>query len=61
MTQDVLMWKLLPFSLKGKAKQWYTCATGIMKRSWDNLRRRFSITFFQQNEKKSLGAACARF
>jgi hypothetical protein len=24
MTQEILIWKLFPFSLKGEAKQWYT-------------------------------------
>jgi hypothetical protein len=61
MTQDVLRWKLFPFSLKGKAEQWYTCAAGVTNGSWDNLRKRFSIIFFQQNEKETLGAAWARF
>jgi hypothetical protein len=47
MTQDVVRCKLFPFSLKGKAEQQYTCAAGIVNGSWDNLRKRFSIVFFQ--------------
>jgi hypothetical protein len=61
MTQDVLRWKLFPFSLKGKAQQWYTCAAGVVNDSWDNLRKRFSIVYFEQDEKETLGAAWARF
>jgi len=61
MTQDVLKWKLFPFSLKGKAERWYMPAADDANGSWDHIRRRFSIFFFQQNEKKILGAAWARF
>jgi hypothetical protein len=57
MTQDVLWWKLFPFSLKRKAERWYTFTAG----SWDNIRKRFSIAFFKQNEKETIGATCARF
>jgi len=61
MMQDVLRWKLFPFSLKGKAERWYMPAADDANGSWDHIRRRFSIFFFQQNEKKILGAAWARF
>jgi hypothetical protein len=61
MTQDVLRWKFFPFSLKGKAEQWYTSAPGVANGSWDNLRKRFSIVFFQQHEKETLGTTWARF
>jgi hypothetical protein len=33
MTLDILRWKFFPFSLKGKAEQCYTCATGVVKSS----------------------------
>ena len=52
---------LFPFSLKGKAEQWYTSYTYTGKGSWDSLKTRFSIVFFQQNDKEILGAAWARF
>jgi hypothetical protein len=55
MTQDVFRWKLFPFSLKGRAEQWYTFATGVANGSWDNLRKIFSLTFFKQNEKETIG------
>jgi hypothetical protein len=61
MTQYVLRWKFFPFSLKGRAKRWYTFAAGIMDGKWDNLRKRLSIAFFKQDEKETLGAAWARF
>ena len=61
MKQDVLQWKLFPFSLKGKAEQWYTYYTYTTKGSLDSLKTRFSIIFFQQNEKETLGATWARF
>ena len=61
MKQDVLRWKLFPFSLKGKVEQWYTSYTYTAKGSWDSLKTRFSIIFFQQNEKETKDAAWARF
>jgi hypothetical protein len=33
MTQDTLMWKLFPYSLIGKAEQWYTYTVGSMNDS----------------------------
>ena len=61
MKQDVLRWMLFPFSLKGKAEKWYTSYTYTAKGSWDSLKTSFSIVFFQQNEKETLGVAWARF
>jgi len=61
MKQDVLRWMLFPLSLKGKAEQWYTSYTYTGKGSWDSLKKTFSIMFFQQNEKETLGATWARF
>ena len=52
---------VVPFSLKGRAEQWYTSYTYTGKGSWDSLKTSFSIVFFQQNEKETLGAAWARF
>jgi hypothetical protein len=59
--KDVLWWKLFPFSLKGKTEWWYTFAAGVANGSWDNLRKIFSIAFFKQNEKETIGAAWVRF
>ena len=59
--QDVLRCKLFPFSLKGKAGQWCTSCTYDVVRSWDSLKTRFYIIFFQQNEKETLDEAWARF
>ena len=61
MKQDALRWKFFPFSLKEKAEKWYTSYTYTGKGSWDSLKPSFSIVFFQQNEKETLGAAWARF
>ena len=38
MTQDTLKWKLFPFSLIGKAEQWYTYTVGSVHDNWDELR-----------------------
>ena len=37
--QDVLRCKLFPFSLKGKAEQWYTPAASVVNGNWDHLER----------------------
>ena len=37
MTQDTLKWKLFPFSLIGKAEQWYTYTVGSVHDNWDEL------------------------
>src|SRR6185312_16364737 len=76
MSHDTLKWKLFPFSLDEKAKQWYTYTVGSVNGSWDELRDKFCLSFspqsriialrrdilcFHQNEKESIGAAWARF
>jgi hypothetical protein len=76
MTQETLKWKLFPFSLTDRAKQWYTHSVGSMHGDWDVLQDKFCLAFFplsriaalrlellsfQQSEKESLGAAWARF
>jgi hypothetical protein len=76
MTQEALRWKLFPFSLKGKAKQWYMFAIESMNGDWDELKDKFCLAFFpmsrigslprvildfEQHEKESIGAAWARF
>ena len=76
MTQDTLKWKLFPFSLIGKAEQWYTYTVGSVHDNWEELRDKFYLEFFpmsriialhrdihsfQQNERESIRAACYRF
>ena len=76
MTQETLKWKLFPFSLIGKAKQWYTHVVESMNGDWDELKDKFHLAFFpmshinslpraildfEQREKESIGAAWARF
>jgi hypothetical protein len=38
-TQEILKWKLFPFSLMGEAKRWYTNAIGSMNGDWEELKR----------------------
>jgi len=76
MTQETLKWKLFPFSLLGRAKQWYAHSVRGVNGNWDELRDKFCHTFFplskiaalhreilnfEQKEKETLGAAWARF
>jgi hypothetical protein len=72
MTQETLRWKFFPFSLTGKAKQWYTHVVESMNADWDELKDKFCLAFFpmppiislprvilefEQREKESIGAA----
>ena len=76
MAQETLRWKLFPFSLAEKAKQWYAHIVGKVNGEWDELRDKFCLAFFpmsriaslrkeildfRQDEKESIGAAWARF
>ena len=76
MTQDTLKWKLFPFSLIGKAEQWYTYTVGSVHDNWEELRDKFyleffpmsriialhrDIRYFKQNERESIRAAWYRF
>ena len=76
MAQETLRWKLFPFSLIEKAKQWYTHSLGKVNGEWEELRDRFCLEFFpisriaslrkeildvRRDEKESIGAAWARF
>ena len=75
MTQETLKWKLFPFSLIGKAKQWYTHAIESTNGDWDELKDKFYLAFFPmsridslpraildfEQRKESIGAAWARF
>jgi len=76
MSQETLRWKLFPFSLVGKAKQWYTHNMRGTIHDWEELRDDFCLSFssashttslrseilaFEQVEKETVGAAWARF
>ena len=76
MAQETLQWKLFPFSLNERARQWYAHNVGKVNREWEELRDRFCLTFFpisriaslrkeildfRQDEKETLGTAWARF
>jgi hypothetical protein len=76
MSQDTLKWKLFPFSLTGRTKQWYSLNVRSMEGDWESLRKAFCLTFFstpqvvklwrevicfEQRKNESLGAAWARF
>ena len=46
MAQQTLRWKLFPFSLTEKAKQWYAHNVGKVNGEWEELRNRFCLAFF---------------
>jgi len=43
---ETLRWKLFPFSLKGKAIQWYNTAVGKQQGDWGSLRSNFCLDFY---------------
>ena len=76
MAKETLRWKLFPFSLTEKEKQWCTHNVGKVNGEWEELRDRLCLAFFsisriaslqkeildfRQDEKESIGAAWARF
>jgi hypothetical protein len=46
MSDKTIRWKLFPFTLKGKARQWYDRAKEKMKGDWGILRADFSMDFY---------------
>ena len=46
MSQEILWWKLFPFSLDERAKQWYAHNEGKVVGYWEELRNRFCLAFF---------------
>jgi hypothetical protein len=46
MAQETLRWKLFPFSLAERAKQWYAHNVGKVDGEWEELRDRFYLAFF---------------
>jgi hypothetical protein len=75
MTWETLKWKLFPFSLIEKVKQWYTLVVESTNRDWDELKDKFQLAFFLmscinslprvildfEQSKESISAAWARF
>jgi hypothetical protein len=76
MAQETLRWKLFPFFLVERAKQWYALNVGKVNGEWEELRDRFCLVFFpishiaslrkeildfRQEEKETIGVAWARF
>jgi hypothetical protein len=45
MAWKTVRWKLFPFSLMGRAEQWYTHTVGSVKGSWEDLRDDFCNSF----------------
>jgi hypothetical protein len=76
MTRETLKWKLFPFSLTGKVKQWYTHTIKSTNGDWDEHKDKFCLIFFpmshiislpraifdfEECEKESIGVAWVRF
>ena len=61
MIQETLKWKLFPFSLTGKVKQWYTHAVESTNGDCDELKDKFYLTFFPMSRIDSLPRAILNF
>jgi hypothetical protein len=76
MSDETLQWKLLPFSLTGEAKRWYSLNIRSSQGDWGALCSSFCLQFFptyrvvklrvevltfKQKKKESLGKAWKRF
>jgi hypothetical protein len=46
MSIETLRWKFFPFSLEGKAKDWYSRTTPSKEGSWEALCSSFCVDFF---------------
>jgi hypothetical protein len=46
MSQETLHWKLFPFSLHERARQWYDHNIGKVNGDWEELRNKFYLAFF---------------
>jgi len=46
MSQETLRWKLFPFSLTERAKQWYVQNVGKVACDWEELQKRFCLAFY---------------
>jgi hypothetical protein len=46
MSDQTLRWKLFPFSLKEKARQWYDKTVGKQQGDWGSLRSNFCLDFY---------------
>ena len=49
MTHETIKWKLFPFFLLGRAKQWYAHIIGSVHGNWDELRDKFCLAFFSMS------------
>ena len=61
MTQEILKWKLFPFSLIEKMEQWYIDAVESMNGDWDELKDKFYLAFFPMSHINSLPRAILDF
>ena len=61
MTQETIKWKLFPFSLLGRAKQWYAHTVGGVHGDWVELRDKFCLTFFPNSRVAALQIEILKF
>ena len=54
MSDETLRWKLFPFFLTGRAKQWYSQTVGSVQEDWETLCSKFCLCFFPISKAVSL-------
>ena len=76
MHHETVKWKLFPFSLTGRAKEWYYVTVGSVDGDWNILKDKFCLRYFhgkkivalrvevltfKQREEEALGVAWAHY
>ena len=50
MHHETVKWKLLPFSLTGLAKEWYSVTVGSVEGDWNILKDKFCLRYFHEKK-----------
>jgi hypothetical protein len=61
MSDEILRWKLFPFSLRGRARIWYDRTVESKQGDWGSLRSSFCLDFFPIHKAVNLRAEVITF
>jgi len=50
MHHETMKWKLFPFSLTGRAKEWYYVTVGSVEGDWNILKDKFCLRYFHRKK-----------
>ena len=54
MHHETVKWKIFPFSLTGRAKEWYSIIVGSVEGDWKILKDKFCVCYFPKKKIVSL-------